>query len=48
MRGGNVTYAMRIPFLDAVKGARRRLTLPDGRALDVDIPAGSTVARRSG
>jgi DnaJ-class molecular chaperone len=40
MRGGNVTYALRIPFLDAVKGARKRLNLPEGRALDVDIPAG--------
>ena len=40
MRGGNVTYSLRVPFLDAVKGARKRLNLPDGRALDVDIPAG--------
>lgn len=40
MRGGNVTYSLRVPFLDAVKGARKRLNLPDGRVLDVDIPAG--------
>jgi DnaJ-class molecular chaperone len=40
MRGGNVTYSLRVPFLDAVKGARKRLNLPDGRTLDVDIPAG--------
>jgi DnaJ-class molecular chaperone len=40
MRGGNVAYSLRVPFLDAVKGARKRLNLPDGRALDVDIPAG--------
>jgi len=40
MRGGNVTYALRVPFLDAAKGGRQRLTLPDGRTLDVDIPAG--------
>jgi DnaJ-class molecular chaperone len=40
MRGGNAAYSMRVPFLDAVKGARKRLNLPDGRTLDVDIPAG--------
>jgi len=40
MRGGNVTYSLRVPFLDAVKGARKRLNLPDGKALEVEIPAG--------
>lgn len=30
-----------ISFLDAVNGATRRLTLPDGRVLDVKIPSGS-------
>jgi DnaJ-class molecular chaperone len=40
MRGGNVTYALRVPFLNAVKGGHQRLNLPDGRTLDVDIPAG--------
>ncbi|EWY39927.1 molecular chaperone DnaJ [Skermanella stibiiresistens SB22] len=40
MRGGNVSYALRVSFIDAAKGARKRLTLPDGRTLDVDIPAG--------
>jgi DnaJ-class molecular chaperone len=29
-------------FLDAVNGATRRLTLPDGRTLDVKIPPGTT------
>jgi DnaJ-class molecular chaperone len=40
MRGGNASYSLRVPFIDAAKGSRKRLTLPDGRTLDVDIPAG--------
>ena len=38
-KGGDRRYSMRVAFLDAVRGAKRRLTLPDGRALDVTIPA---------
>ncbi|WP_114394730.1 DnaJ C-terminal domain-containing protein [Oleisolibacter albus] len=40
-RGADVSYSLRIDFLDAVNGARRRLTLPDGRALEVTIPPGT-------
>lgn len=40
MRGGDVDYSLRVSFLDAVNGSRKRLTLPDGRTLDVEIPAG--------
>jgi len=39
-KGGDRRYTMRVAFLDAVRGAKRRLTLPDGKALDVTIPAG--------
>jgi len=39
-RGADERYALRIDLLDAVGGATRRLTLPDGRVLDVKIPAG--------
>ena len=39
-RGNNVTYTLTVDFLDAANGAVRRLTLPDGRTLDVTIPAG--------
>src|SRR3546814_492752 len=42
MRGQNVSYTVRVPFLDAAKGARRRVQLYDGKALDVTIPAGTT------
>lgn len=41
MRGADATYSLRCPFLDAVRGARTRITLPDGKALDVTIPAGT-------
>lgn len=40
MRGGDVRHAVTVDFMDAALGARRRLTLADGRSLDVTIPAG--------
>jgi len=40
MRGGDVNYSLKVDFLDAVRGASQRITLPDGRSLDVKIPAG--------
>jgi DnaJ-class molecular chaperone len=39
MRGPDRHYTLTVAFLDAVNGARRRLTLPD-KSLDVTIPAG--------
>ncbi len=41
-RGSDQRYTLAAEFLDAVNGATRRLTLPDGRALDVKIPAGTS------
>lgn len=41
MRGQDELYGLEVAFLDAVRGATRRLTLPDGRTLDVRIPPGS-------
>ena len=40
MRGQDVHYRLALDFLDAVNGAQRQLTLPDGSVLDVTIPAG--------
>jgi len=40
-RGADVAYEMKVDFLDAARGAKRRLTLPDGKILDVTIPPGS-------
>lgn len=40
MRGRDEAYALEVAFLDAVQGTTRRLTLPDGRTLDVRVPPG--------
>ena len=40
MRGQDAQYQLTIDFLDAANGTTRRVTLPDGRTLDVRIPAG--------
>ncbi len=40
MRGGDARYHMTVDFLEAVKGAKKRVTMPDGATLDVSIPAG--------
>lgn len=42
MRGADIHYSLTVDFLDAANGAVRRLTLPDGRTLDVTVPAGLT------
>jgi DnaJ-class molecular chaperone len=39
-RGADLHYRLTVEFLDAIKGASRRLTLPDGGTLDVAIPPG--------
>ena len=39
-RGADRSYAIRIGFLDAARGTKRRITLPSGKTLDVKIPAG--------
>ncbi len=39
-KGYDMRYALSVDFLDAAKGAVRRLTLPDGNSLDVTIPVG--------
>jgi DnaJ-class molecular chaperone len=38
--GEDLHYRLAIEFLDAVNGATKRLTLPDGGTLDVTIPSG--------
>jgi len=40
-RGADVTYQVEIAFTDAALGARRRLTLTDGKTLEVAIPPGT-------
>lgn len=40
-RGRDAHYRLAVDFLDAAKGATKRIDLPDGRALDVTIPPGT-------
>jgi DnaJ-class molecular chaperone len=40
MRGEDRRHSLTVEFLDAAKGAIRRVDLPGGRSLDVTIPAG--------
>ena len=40
MRGGDARYSFAVDFLEAVNGAKQRINLPDGAALDLTIPAG--------
>lgn len=41
-KGRDVRYRVEVSFEDAVMGARRRMSMADGSALDVNIPAGIT------
>lgn len=41
-RGADARYVLEAEFLDAINGATRRLTLPDGQVLDVKIPPGTS------
>jgi len=39
--GAHVQYQMNVDFLEAVNGAKKRVTMPDGKALDITIPLGA-------
>jgi DnaJ-class molecular chaperone len=41
IRGQDMLYRLPVDFLDAVNGATKRITMPDGATLDVTIPAGT-------
>jgi len=41
MRGADVTYKAEVAFLEAARGAKKRLTLSDGKTLDITIPPGT-------
>lgn len=41
MRGSDAQYSLTISFLDAANGTTRRISLPDGKTLDVRIPEGA-------
>jgi len=39
--GPDMRYALEVEFVEAVTGAKKRITLPDGETLDVQIPQGT-------
>lgn len=41
VRGQDVRYRLELDLLDAVNGGPRRITLPDGRTLEVKVPPGT-------
>jgi len=40
VRGQDVRYALEVDFGEAVTGARKRVTMPDGGTLDLSVPEG--------
>ncbi|MGI9521603.1 MAG: DnaJ C-terminal domain-containing protein [Hyphomicrobiaceae bacterium] len=40
LRGRDVRYTLEVDFLEAVQGVRKRVTLPEGAALDLAVPEG--------
>lgn len=41
-KGADVRYKLDVDFVEAVTGSRKRVTMADGRSLDINIPAGVT------
>jgi DnaJ-class molecular chaperone len=39
-RGANVQYRLRVPFVDAATGKDQRITLADGKTIDLKLPQG--------
>ena len=39
-KGANVQYRLQVPFIDAATGAPQRITLGDGKTIDLKLPAG--------
>jgi DnaJ-class molecular chaperone len=39
-KGGNVAYRLQVPFEDAAKLSPQRITLADGKTIDLKLPAG--------
>lgn len=40
MRGADVRYTLEVDFLEAANGAKKRVTMPDGGTLDLQVPEG--------
>ncbi|MDB5408965.1 MAG: molecular chaperone DnaJ [Rhodospirillales bacterium] len=39
-KGGDATFALPVPFLEAALGAKKRVTMGDGKVLDITVPPG--------
>jgi DnaJ-class molecular chaperone len=39
-QGQDARYTLDVDFLEAVRGARKRVTMPDGASLDISVPEG--------
>ena len=39
-RGPDLRYNFEVDFLDAARGAKRGVTMPDGKAIEITVPAG--------
>lgn len=39
-RGADQRYHLEVDFLDAARGAKRTVTMPDGKSIEITIPAG--------
>jgi len=42
IRGSDVRYTLEVDFMEAVTGARKRVTMPEGGMLDLSVPEGVT------
>ena len=42
LKGQDARYTLEVEFLEAVLGAKKRVTMPDGASLDLNVPAGVT------
>lgn len=45
IKGGDVEYALRVDFMEAVKGAVRHITMTNGKRLKITVPAGTDDGR---
>ncbi|MGH1417769.1 MAG: DnaJ C-terminal domain-containing protein [Hyphomicrobiaceae bacterium] len=41
-RGQDVRYTLEVDFIESIEGAKKRVTLPEGGVLDLNVPAGVT------
>lgn len=40
-KGSDIAYSLTIPFLDAAQGTKRRISLSNGKSIDVAVPPGT-------